>query len=85
MKQHKYTVDRIEGNIAVLLLRQDETVSYDIPLEQLPNGVAEGDILSACIEGEKVVSVTLLKNEKADQQQKIRNKLQNLIDKNKQK
>ncbi len=84
MSCHKYTIDRIEENLAILLLRQDETVRYDIPLEQLPPEVTEGDILLACIEKGKVISVTVLEMEKANQQEKIKRKIQNLIDRNKQ-
>ncbi len=81
---HEYTVDRIEEDLAVLLLRRDETVRYDIPLEQLPPGITEGDILLACIEEGNVVSVTMLETEKVNQQEKIKRKIQNLIDRNKQ-
>ncbi len=38
-------VDRIEGEIAVLLLG-DEEVRLDLPMRYLPTGVKEGTILS---------------------------------------
>lgn len=41
----KVTVDRIENNIAVLLIRPEETIEIDWPLKYLPNYLKEGDIL----------------------------------------
>lgn len=41
----KYTIDRFEGELAVLLLRKDESVKVDVPRSQLPEEVKEGDIL----------------------------------------
>ncbi|WP_017728784.1 DUF3006 domain-containing protein [Halalkalibacterium ligniniphilum] len=42
----KYTLDRIvDGQVAVFLLRDDESIQKDIPIEQLPSNVKEGDIL----------------------------------------
>lgn len=43
------TLDRIEGNIAVLLLRDEESIKIDIPLFLLPPGSKEGDILNISI------------------------------------
>ncbi len=41
----KATIDRIEDDIAVLLVRTDETIHLDIPMSLMPEGCQEGDIL----------------------------------------
>lgn len=45
----KVTVDRFEGEIAVLLVRPEETQQILVPRELLP-GVSEGDFLTITIE-----------------------------------
>ena len=40
------SIDRIEGGIALLIGREDETVRISFPVALLPEGCAEGDILS---------------------------------------
>lgn len=49
MESFKVTHDRIEENIAVLLVRDEETVKINIPLFLLPAGSREGDILDVTI------------------------------------
>ena len=46
----KVTIDRIEGTIAVLISREDESVRVNIPVSLLPPGCREGDILTIRIE-----------------------------------
>ena len=46
----KVTVDRIEGDYAVLLIRPEEKEKIDWPVEFLPEDVEEGDILEFGIE-----------------------------------
>jgi hypothetical protein len=41
----KATIDRIEGKLAVILIRDVESIKLDIPLILLPEGSKEGDIL----------------------------------------
>ncbi|WP_017728471.1 DUF3006 domain-containing protein [Halalkalibacterium ligniniphilum] len=42
----KYTLDRfVDGQTAVLLLRDNESVQKDVSIKQLPSNVKEGDIL----------------------------------------
>jgi hypothetical protein len=41
----KYTLDRYEGDTAVLLLRENEEDEINIPSFQLPEGTQKGDIL----------------------------------------
>ncbi|MEZ5334349.1 MAG: DUF3006 domain-containing protein [Methanolobus sp.] len=42
----KVSLDRVEGNIAVLLVRDEESIKIDIPMSLLPAGSKEGDILA---------------------------------------
>ena len=46
----KVTLDRIEGTIAVLISREDESVRVNVPVSLLPPGCREGDILTIRIE-----------------------------------
>ena len=41
----KVVVDRIEGDLAVLVLYEDDRVKFNLPLPYLPEGVTEGDHL----------------------------------------
>ncbi len=45
----KASLDRVEENIAVLHVRDEETIKLDIPLSLLPVGSKEGDILDVSI------------------------------------
>ena len=49
MKCFKATLDRIEEDIAVLLVRDKEIIKFNIPLFLLPAGSREGDILDITI------------------------------------
>ena len=49
MESFKVTLDRIEEGIAVLLVRDDETIKINIPLTLLPSGSKEGDNLDIAI------------------------------------
>jgi Protein of unknown function (DUF3006) len=42
----KATIDRFEDGYAVLLVRGEEAVHIDFPVELLPEGCREGDILN---------------------------------------
>jgi len=41
----RVTLDRIEGQNAVLLVREEEREKLIVPLSLLPAGIGEGDIL----------------------------------------
>lgn len=41
----KVVIDRIEGDLAVLVLYEDDRVKLNLPLRCLPEGVREGDHL----------------------------------------
>jgi len=45
----KAIIERLEANYAVVLFGEDE-IRVDIPLEVLPYGVREGDVLSVSFE-----------------------------------
>lgn len=53
MDSFKVTLDRIEENTAVLILRDDETIKINIPLFLLPEGTREGEILDITINRNK--------------------------------
>ena len=42
---NKVVIDRIEGDLAVLVLYDDDGVKFNLPLRYLPDGVREGDHL----------------------------------------
>jgi hypothetical protein len=46
----KMTIDRIEGTVAVLISRGEKPVRVNVPVELLPPGCREGDILTIRIE-----------------------------------
>jgi len=46
----KLVIDRIEEGLAVCYLYDDDRVTFDIPLEELPQGVREGDHLNVIFE-----------------------------------
>ena len=46
----KFTLDRIDEGIAVLISREEEPVRMTIPVSLLPPGVKEGDIVTLSIE-----------------------------------
>lgn len=41
----KATIDRFEGDFAVLLVRDNEDIKIDFPAALLPDGCKEGDIV----------------------------------------
>jgi Protein of unknown function (DUF3006). len=49
MENFKVTLDRIEDEIAVLLVRDEEKIKINIPLFLLPPESREGDILDITV------------------------------------
>ena len=43
------SLDRIEGDLAALLLREDESIRFTLPLSLLPGDAGEWDILEIAI------------------------------------
>ena len=52
----KVTLDRIEGAVAVLISREDESVRVNVPASLRPPGCREGDILTIRIERDRVAT-----------------------------
>jgi len=52
----KATIDRIEGTVAVVISREDESVRVNIPVSLLPPGSREGDILTIRIERDRAAT-----------------------------
>ena len=48
----KMTIDRIDGNIAVLMSREDESLRITVPILLLPLGSREGDIISMTLDAD---------------------------------
>lgn len=45
----RVSLDRVEEGLAVLLLREDESVHFTLPIALLPEGAREGDILEIAV------------------------------------
>lgn len=50
MRSKIYTIDRFEKNLAILLLREDETVQVNVLRSELPKGLEIGSLLEAEID-----------------------------------
>ena len=48
-RNFKVSLDRVEGDIAVLLVRDEESIKVDFPVSLLPTGSKEGDIIEISI------------------------------------
>ncbi len=69
----KVTFDRAEGEVAVLLVRDEEILRIIVPLSLLPGGSREGDILD----------ISIARDETATEE--ARKRVQDLIDRLKKK
>ncbi|MCK8519318.1 DUF3006 domain-containing protein [Methanoculleus sp. 7T] len=45
----RVSLDRVEEGLAVLLLREDESIRFTLPIALLPEGAREGDILEIAV------------------------------------
>ncbi len=43
--RHKFIIDRIEGDLAVITLYEDDSVKFNLPVSLLPTGARGGDHL----------------------------------------
>ncbi|WP_394141272.1 DUF3006 domain-containing protein [Cytobacillus oceanisediminis] len=78
MKFNKYTLDRFEGDQAVLLLKNNEAQELIIRRNLLGEDVQEGDILQLEISQDgSITKITPLKQETAS----MKNKVDSLINK----
>ncbi len=74
MGKFKATIDRIEEDIAVLLVRDEEAVRINIPLFLLPDESKEGDILD--------ITITKDVQETEDAKERVSSLLEKLKSKN---
>lgn len=75
----KYTLDRFEKEMAVLLFREDETREVLISKESLPSNASEGHILLVEFnEDDSVQEVKLLEDETEAARQKVEDLLNKL-------
>jgi hypothetical protein len=75
VKSFKVTLDRIEEDIALLLVRDEEKIRINIPLFLLPEGSKEGDILD--------IAITRDVRETEDAKERVSSLLEKLKSKNK--
>lgn len=47
--QLKFAVDRIEGDLAVLIYDEDDSIKFNLPVSLLPEDTKEGDHLKISI------------------------------------
>jgi hypothetical protein len=78
----KYTIDRFEGNLAVLLFRENESIEFEVPRAILPENIEEGSILRIDILDGDIKSVVFLKEETATARKLNNELLQELVKKN---
>ncbi|SDJ26334.1 DUF3006 domain-containing protein [Alteribacillus bidgolensis] len=62
----KYTIDRFEGELAVLLHSGDETVQKDVLKSQLPDGVKQGDVLEIIFKDNDTVKKAVIKEDETE-------------------
>lgn len=80
-KSGKYTIDRFEKNLVVLLLREDESIEILLDKVNLPD-VKEGDIVQVDFDKDgKMKSHTVLFEETNKAKQQAKELLNKLIDK----
>lgn len=77
----KYTLDRFEGDYAIFLQRPDESEQLLIHRTDLDVDVKQGDIVSIHDNG-RTYEIAILKEETANQKQRIANLMQQLRSKN---
>ncbi|MFT4415334.1 DUF3006 domain-containing protein [Fredinandcohnia humi] len=75
MKSGKYTLDRFEGDIAVLLFREDESFEVEIQRTQLAPKAKEGDILRMEFNKDGILSGVQILQDETDKARKQANDL----------
>ena len=73
----KAVIDRFEGDLAVLIVGQDER-RVNVPRKALPKGIKEGHWLQVELRDDQVVSAVLDEEETARARQRIMEKLEKL-------
>lgn len=77
MNSNKYTLDRVEGELAVFLKYPNETERLHIPISELDEEVKEGDIVLISIEND-TYKVERLVADTEKQREKVRGLLEKL-------
>ncbi|GEM_PF-3570383 len=76
-----YTIDRFEGEFAVILERGNESVQRDVPLTQLPSMVQQGDLVDIEFSEDGVIRKAVILNEQTlSAKQRAEALLQKLLD-----
>ena len=73
----KAVIDRFEGNLAVLLVG-DEEKKMEVPRKSLPKGAKEGHWLQLEMNGDTILNITIDEEETARAKQRIAEKLERL-------
>ena len=82
MSKKIFTIDRFEKNIAVLLLRDNESFQIDLCLSELPENIEVGTIVELEIDNEgKVLSSNVLSNQTSKARQNAQELLNKIIGK----
>ncbi len=71
----KAVIDRIEGELAVLLMGEDGKIKVNFPLSLLPEGCKESDVLSISIEKD-LQATSQVKERTASLMEKLKKKNQ---------
>ncbi|MFD2705211.1 DUF3006 domain-containing protein [Salibacterium lacus] len=78
----QYTVDRLEGELAVLLPAGDENIQRKVPTKQLPEDLKEGDVVEVeCNENGTLREITINHQETENRKQKAQSIFQKLKNK----
>ena len=77
MSSTKYTLDRYEGDYAIFLMAENETITKIIHQSELNIELAEGDIV-LIDDAQPPIHITLLQEETAAQREKISNMIEKL-------
>lgn len=78
MSSTKYTLDRYEGEYAIFLKADNETVQKIIHRSEMNIVLAEGDIVLIDDNAQPPVNITLLQEETAAQKEKISKMIERL-------
>jgi hypothetical protein len=83
IQSNKYTLDRFEGNVAVFLLREDESKEVIAPKAQLPGNFKKGDIVEIQFNRDgSIQSTVLLEVETEEAKAKANSLLSKILEKN---
>jgi hypothetical protein len=81
MKTIKASLDRYEGNFAVIYSDEDDDLKFDIPRKLVPPNIKEGSrvLVSVREENNQIIKVQLDSQGTEDARKRITNKFQRLL------